>query len=554
MRDKIRPVNIGDIYADPETTVASKGSGSGEPGGDDPGTGDGGTGGGGGVDANDYLLDGYDRSGYPTEVDLRNTQLTTPGVHAIRLGTGATQPYRMLLVFVGGFGDSAASTVAAAIRTGGDFTQVATEAGSNRDFEVMYRILDGTEPWAPVDAELEIDTGAVTPTVQVWAVLLSYGIAVEAVDGTTLDPPSLNPSWATTEKARWYTFVSSDAAMSATDPTGYTNAGASIKTRLSGRNADSTTNDPSTYTSAGATLPATVTVAVRAAGDSIGRLPTQDITGAWWEGDNEYSVFPSSSTIVVDGSVLSITATTNNPSRWTVAVLGSDHVDGPFPMLPHEASDDFTVEARWRITGAVGNTGHAGLRYWYLDWMFAGRIQINLGDGTNDPGIEAIGSSSDALTTALPALDAWGRMKMSWHNGNVRGKVWDEGDTEPDWQVSDTLAAIDPEDLEFDIAGRLGNASGPAMELEIDWLRFSGGAGGGDIVVDRRIDHGTGGLLDVGESYVAGTMIVYVDHIRVTPTSYDPNAGTVQLAASVYHDAGNHPDGCSIVRVTYEKA
>ena len=68
--------------------------------------------------------------------------------------------------------------------------------------------------------------------------------------------------------------------------------------------------------------------------------------------------------------------------------------------------------------------------------------------------------------------------------------------------------AEDPDpDLGFRMYGRLGNDGGTAQLLKIDYLKIAGFPEGGEFVVDRVIDHGSGGALVIGHAFEPGTML-----------------------------------------------
>ena len=168
MRDKIRPVNLGDIFGDPETTIKSGGSGSGEPGtidDDVPAPG-----GGGGTDTTVYLLDGFDRT--PPTVDSATTE-STGTAHSIALPDGLHGAKRVLLIFLT-HTDSTESIADQLVDDHG-LEQLAgltleTTFGTDKG-AVVGRVIDGTEDWANTGQTLAVTTAA-SETVHAYAVLL----------------------------------------------------------------------------------------------------------------------------------------------------------------------------------------------------------------------------------------------------------------------------------------------------------------------------------------------------------------------------------------------
>jgi hypothetical protein len=287
----------------------------------------------------------------------------------------------------------------------------------------------------------------------------------------------------------------------------------------------------------------------------LGSLPLQTDANAWWPGGNEWKSYLAANVGgggIADGVFYVHSKSTHETSgnNFSFALQGSEHLDGPFPEMPLEM-EDWEILVRWRLTGSVGVVADPGLRYIYFDWMFSGRIQINLGDGTYDQGIMAIGDTIVTVDKAVPAPGEWGLLRMRWQDDVVYGKFWAEDEDEPVWDVSAPLdLPLDPTALEFDIVGRLGNASGPVQRIEIDHILVSVPAAAGELV-ERSVPHGSGGIIDVGGPFEAGTLTVLVDDTLVIPDSEDAGAGTADLGYELDHDPDNHPAGCSDVRVTY---
>jgi hypothetical protein len=289
----------------------------------------------------------------------------------------------------------------------------------------------------------------------------------------------------------------------------------------------------------------------------LGSLPVPTDVNAWWSGGNEwYSALGANLGAggIEDGAFFAEstnTVATNN--EFSMRVFGSLY-PGPDPAtgpeLPLEG-EDWEVEIRYRITGAMGTLADANRRFFGFNWgsLFA-NMQVNLGDTTLGQGIEVTGVATDTATRFLTPLGSWGLIRWRTAGGIMSAKEWAEGDEEPDWEVSAGVDLEGDQDSSLEIYGRLGNPTGPFQRLEIDHILVTIPAGAGELV-QRSIAHGSGGIIDVGEPFEDGTLTVLVDDTLVIPDSEDAGAGTADLGYDLDHDPDNHPAGCSDVRVTY---
>jgi hypothetical protein len=431
------------------------------------------------------------------------------------------------------------------------------------EYDVFDLALTGLEGYAG-DGTDQLVVAATDSVVHAVAYCLERAGAPVMATTSGNDPPSLDPGIETSTPTLWLALVADDGAVSG-DPSGYTNVSSGeagtfpFHWRLSQREGDATPDDPSAYT--GGEMVATIAIQTDPTwlDDALGYLPVQVDTAAWWPGGNEWSSFFAGFVGdhgIEDGVFFAESAATHETSgnNWTISVFGEGHPSNPGPVLPMEAGD-FELEIRYRLRGAKGEVADAGLRYLYFDWMFSGRLQLNFGDGTNAEGIQVIGETTDTATMTLPDVDEYGLIRWRWQDGMVYGKVWADADDMPvAWPVSAAVDSdLDLDDVEFDIVGRLGNASGPVQRIEIDYIRVVPLAEGGDSA-RRVIAHGDGtGPFSLGEAFVPGTLRVWVDDIPVTPATQDPTTGAFTLA-TFYHDASNHAAGCSKLVVEYQVA
>lgn len=281
----------------------------------------------------------------------------------------------------------------------------------------------------------------------------------------------------------------------------------------------------------------------------LGQLPLQDDTAAWWPGGNAWDLAPDfygSTMAIVDG-VLTITQGAIYASRQ-LAVRGTSHGEAALPM----EVDDWEIEARYRRGGQEPPlTGDQSLAFTWAGTYLGGILFDHPAYG---PTVRVLGDSMDTHTKTLTPLGEWGRIKVRRLDGVLSAKEWAESADEPDWEVSTPASDVDTPDDVFRLLTNFGAASGTPMTLEVDWIRVhpivSSGA-----TVRRVLAHGDGsGPFALGDPFTAGTLRVSVDDRLVTPTTQSASAGTFALPAPVYHDPAQHPAGCAVLRVTYEKA
>ena len=199
--------------------------------------------------------------------------------HSILLPDGADIVGRAMLIVIGHDNNTPVDLAADLVALG--YTQLAGDSWPpDYDWDILWRVIDGTEPYDGIDDTIELTTASTTDVVTIALLFdIVYGGGVgafwDSIVAFSANPGSLDPSWATTESAFWLTALLADAVITG-DPTGYTmygNAiGGSLHFRASGKYDDSVTEDPSTYTSAGAIL--CWTIVIRGVSEGTTTTPT----------------------------------------------------------------------------------------------------------------------------------------------------------------------------------------------------------------------------------------------------------------------------------------
>ena len=520
MADKIRPTHVQD--------VGGNSGGGGTPPGEKDDTGD-------VVDAQDHLFDGFDRGPFPSVEDTADTD-STGTTHVIALPDGSDLAGRLLLLFVNSTEDDATIFTQLGV-LGIDVTGPGYQGdGSGR---VVWRFIDGLEGWDKTGATLTVTTPG-SETVIVHAVLhsLTHGSVFDAIErqaDSSADPPlvtpgTTNPLWVTINSARWYTWGWYKTAAITGDPTGYANVYDNLSggraLRVNAKNDDSAAEDPSAYTMTGGSLPKAGTIAIRA--HHLGRTPLQDVTFAWWEGNNlwfQSAVSTTDITYGVDGSVFWATSAAH--TKLIAHQLNPVAADAP--LMPWEGSS-WTMEGRFQVDVA-GKVGDDGVRLFQLKWVFSGQeaiFNLRFGDGTRAEGLLVLGAATSYAAKAITEGE-WMRFKWQMDNGTTRARMWLESTAEPlTWDVETTgLTAVTDPDL-MTMTVWIGNDGAPSQTFQLDYLRFLALGQSGDTVNHPQLAVGDGtATIFTLQPFRQGTLHVTVDGISVLPVSVDPDAGTM---------------------------
>lgn len=205
--------------------------------------------------------------------------------------------------------------------------------------QAYWRIIDGREGWSE-DGQT-IDVTSPSTDIASYAVVLDGVTEVESASSNSMDPPSLNPTWPTTDATLWYTSAGKDGATPITgDPDEYVNAydkaAVGLNLRVSVKADTAATDDPTTYTSSGGTQGA-ITVALRYGGHPlIGPTPGPGITGAPWPGGNIWEVSPAGESWGIEdshlfasgaGSVPAVASSESN-ANWGAASISVNKPSG----------------------------------------------------------------------------------------------------------------------------------------------------------------------------------------------------------------------------------
>lgn len=311
-------------------------------------------------------------------------------------------------------------------------------------------------------------------------------------------------------------------------------------------------HDPVAFSLSGTTeaVSGTIVLAI----PTVGRLLfSSENGGSWWEGGNDVAAtnWPDVDVVVAD-SVYRVTSHGPNvpgdPHNATLSIL-------PPPDLPVHMGRDFVVTYRLRMLTQQTSTevdASRRIQVQVYDDEILEQVEVWFGGTVNGPVPgPAITAGFESAVIAALVDDDWYLWEWGVIDERIVARIYPELDTPPGWQVTAVLGSTSP-DTYFLQNVALGGDGGDES-MEIDLIRVRAVGTGGDRVT-RVIDHGTGGALDFGEPFVAGSLRIEVDGTPVTPTTQSASGGTAQLAAAVYHDPDNHPAGCGRVTVTYVKA
>ena len=528
MRDKIRPVNIGDIHADPESTVAAEGSGSGGIGNDDPKA-DADV-----YDPNPLVVDDFERT--PPIVDTAVTASAGTS-HEIALPDGVI-PGRLLLIFLA-HTDNSESVAASLVANHGlyQLTGLTLEQDFGTDTSaVVGRVIQGDELWAQTGQTLAVTTtGSVS--LHTFAVLLdgNYRTAADPDEVLGNSAAAAAPGvvglaangW-TGDDAYVLTFGVSDTSISG-EPTGYTNlasgsaGGLFWRASAKGHFVVAADETPSAYTAAGDV--ASIAMAVRGEANGsmrLGRLPIPD-ESAWWEGGNLYDVDLGT---IDDWGIASGYLFVENDSVDGSASFRLHETDGPLPFM----APSWEVLIRFRATTA-GSVVDAGTREVTFEWSDTNKLTIQLGDTTLAQGVRLRGAGGSDDYLAKTVVGAWYLARWEFSEDVSRARVWLESATEhATWDVEATPfeSAID---WDWDVHMVLGNNGGTAQRFEVDYITTKVPAESGQRVQGQRVATGDGTTVAyaLSDAYSAGSLVVTVDGIIVVPASQDADAGTFTL-------------------------
>ena len=290
----------------------------------------------------------------------------------------------------------------------------------------------------------------------------------------------------------------------------------------------------------------------RTAASDLGDVPVPDDAAAWWPGGNPWGVGPIDEVTGMDSwgtdgtSAYFVSSTPDALYYQSVSTA-----DGDLPM----EVDAWEVLIRWRLTTAATVTA-LEQHYAAFSWRSAAgpdELFLHFGDDVFDEGIRLSGATQPHVPKVLP-VDEWALLRWQYDGVDERARVWAEADDEPTTWDTEVAVLVGPHVLPtyLGMYGRIGNASGPAQRIDIESIRVMLPAQSGELL-RKSIPHGSGGIIDVGEAYEPGTLSVTVDDNDETPDSFDPDAGTADMGAALYHDPSNHPAGCAQVRVVYRK-
>lgn len=352
-----------------------------------------------------------------------------------------------------------------------------------------YKVLDGTESFFGGTLDL------VTPdpqSVLTMASVLSGTVTDDAGARywLSVDPPSVDPSWPTSDMTAWMTVAISLAPITG-DPSGFINAwsdsNGTVSVRASLKNGTGVTTNPSTYTSAamGTYSRAALTVALRGgyfsgllgAPDYVPLVtPGPEVTGAdptAQPGGNPYTIYAGTQDAADSHLVLGATTTSYldyGKQYSPVSVPGDGtgyEVDEEYPIGPPSLDGDVellfkvqvdaltgTVSLRWDHHPQDAWDGEYGLTneevFWTrTDWLF-----MFLGsDGIDFQQLAGYENYRPLDVSGAGRVFPWqtGSYWIRWQYSGGYGYLWDY-QTDQDWDV---LGGSSVEELQKISDGRL---------------------------------------------------------------------------------------------------
>lgn len=556
MVDKIRAVNLDDSYGG--------GDSSGNPGtgsnilppfvGDDSGD---------GSSTAPYVLDDFDRSSHPAQVNtIADTSTGTS--HTISIPDGSNVVGRELLLFV------ANQDWTVDVQTpleGEGFTAVSSDVDVPYQALLMQRRIDGTEGFTGTGDTITFSTSS-SVTFSTLADLYD-GVYVPgtgedqtdyivAVSTVSWDPPLNNGPWYSgTEPVRWIVWAVSDGTWSGT-PTGYTLSGTANDQATYYKNGiDSSENPGPAFTPGTGTQKITWTIQLRGTESSgWGTIPQGGgvDTEAPWEGGNEWIVteVTGSADVYVDGTDgrADITADGTQVSNRLESNAPDDPSDEPWGPW---AGGDAEYLMRWKVNpvGDTADTSANLLETAIVNEGLSVNFRIHLGDagtyayqsGGDERGIVILqGATASSFVQKTIASDTYYLTRMDFRGTRCRMKQWAASAAEPvDWDIDVAKVDASTSDVAYSYWRAYGN---DGMAFHVDYIDAVLGAAPG-APVTATLPPGDGTTTTWTIAPWTGGITVWVDGIQ-TPVTTDASAGTFTFDRA--------PADGAVIRVEYTPA